>query len=86
MVVGTTVLLEPGAAAEELVPIGVPVSYPLNVAIVPLLLALPTVKVKLVAATSVEVARFQNIAPEPLLPLERLFKIFQEASGAVGRV
>jgi len=43
------------------------------------------VKVKLVAATSEEVAIFQNIAPEPLV-VAALCIIVQVASGAVGRV
>jgi hypothetical protein len=46
-----------------LAPIGVPVSCPVNAIIAPLLLAFPPVNVKLAAATSEDVACFQNIEP-----------------------
>jgi hypothetical protein len=70
-------------ACPLLVPIGVPVSCPLKVDIVPLLVAFPPANVKSVATISVEVAIFQNVAVRPVEEVGMVRIDVQVASGAV---
>lgn len=70
-------------ACPLLVPIGVPVSCPVNVDIVPLLVAFPPVNVKSVAATSAEVAIFQKVAVRPVEAVCIVCIDVQVTSGAV---